>query len=269
MQAKRLNGDELAGYIKERHAREIRGMSAVPKLAIIMHTNAGPATRSYVERTKQGYAIDVGAKAEIHEVDYDTNKLLELIERLNSDASVHGIIIQLPYEGVDIETVLAAVDPAKDVDGLGPDAAFDMPTPKAIQWLLASYNIDYRDKQVAVIGQGRLVGGPLANVLEATGAKVTRCDDTTPDLTKVTLAADIVISATGHAKLIQPGMVKSGAVVIGAGTSDIGGSTKGDLDKQLYDDATLTIARNTGGVGPVTVAALFDNLLIAARAATR
>ena len=140
-----------------------------------------------------------------------------------------------------------------------------MPTPQAILWLLAAYNLSYKDKKVAVIGQGRLVGAPVADMLEGSGAIVTRCDNTTTDLKSVTLDSDIVISATGQAALIKPDMVKRGTVIIGAGTSDIGGPTKGDLDKELYKDDTLKIARNTGGVGPVTVAALFDNLLIAAR----
>lgn len=261
----KLDGDELAGYIKERHAQEIKALPHAPKLAIIMHINAGVATRTYVERTKKGYAVDIGAQCEIHEVDLDQAGVIALIHKLNADQKVTGIIVQLPYPDVDIDAVLAAVAPHKDTDGLGPESNFDMPTPQAILWLLAAYNLSYKDKQVAVIGQGRLVGAPLADILESSGAKVTRCDETTADLKAVTLDADIVISATGQAKLIKPDMIKPGTIVIGAGTSDIGGSTKGDLDKDLYKDDTLKIARNTGGVGPVTVAALFDNLLIAAR----
>lgn len=261
----KLDGDELASYIKQRHTGEIRAMKVTPKLAIIMHSNSGAATRTYVERTKKGYAVDIGADCEIHEVSLDQAALIELINKLNTDDAIHGIIVQLPYFDVDIEEVLASVAPHKDIDGLGPDSNFDMPTPQAILWLLAAYNLNYKDKKVAVIGQGRLVGAPVADMLQNSGALVTRCDDTTADLKSVTLASDIIISATGHAKLITPDMIKPGSIVIGAGTSDIGGSTKGDLDKDLYQDDTLKIARNTGGVGPVTVAALFDNLLIAAR----
>ncbi len=261
----KLDGDELASYIKQRHMGEIRAMKVKPKLAIIMHTDSGLATRTYVERTKKGYAVDIGADCEIHEVSLDQAGVIELIETLNADESVHGIIVQLPYPDVDIEEVLAAVAPHKDIDGLGPDSNFDMPTPQAILWLLAGYNISYKDKKVAVIGQGRLVGAPVADMLEGSGAIVTRCDESTTDLTAVTLDSDIIISATGQAKLITPDMVKPDTIIIGAGTSDVGGSTKGDLDKDLYADETLKIARNTGGVGPVTVAALFDNLLIAAR----
>lgn len=261
----KLDGDELASYIKQRHAGEIRAMRVKPKLAIIMHTNAGIATRTYVERTKKGYAQDIGADCEIHEVSLDQADVIDLIEKLNADESVHGIIVQLPYPDVEIEEVLAAVAPHKDIDGLGPESNFDMPTPQAILWLLAAYNLSYKGKTVAVIGQGRLVGAPVANMLESSGAIVMRCDNSTTDLESVTLESDIVISATGQAALIKPDMIKPGTVIIGAGTSDIGGPTKGDLDKQLYSDDTLKIARNTGGVGPVTVAALFDNLLIAAR----
>lgn len=261
----KLDGDELASYIKQRHAGEIRAMRVKPKLAIIMHTDSGVATRTYVERTKKGYAVDIGAECEIHEVSLDQAGVIELINTLNADTSIHGIIVQLPYPGVDIEAVLAAVAPHKDIDGLGPESNFDMPTPQAILWLLAGYNISHKDKKVAVIGQGRLVGAPVSDMLEGSGAIVTRCDNTTTDLKSITLQSDIIISATGQAGLLTPNMVKPETVIIGAGTSDIGGSTKGDLDKDLYLDDSLKIARNTGGVGPVTVAALFDNLLIAAR----
>lgn len=261
----KLDGDELASYIKQRHSAEIRAMKVKPSLAIIMHTDSGIATRTYVERTKKGYAGDIGAECQIHEVSLDQVGVITLIEKLNNDSSVHGIIVQLPYPGVETEEVLAAVAPHKDIDGLGPDSNFDMPTPQAILWILAGYNLDYKGKKVAVVGQGRLVGAPIADMLENSGAIVTRCDSSTADLKAVTLDSDIVISATGRAKLITPDMVKPGTVIIGAGTSDVGGSTKGDLDKDLYKDDSLKISRNTGGVGPVTVAALFDNLLIATR----
>lgn len=261
----KLDGDELASYIKQRHSGEIKQMATKPKLAIIMHADSGRATRTYVERTKKGYAVDIGADCQIHEVTLDQAAVIDLINQLNNDSAVTGIIVQLPYPGVDIDEVLASVAPHKDIDGLGPDSNFDMPTPQAILWLMAAYNVDYKGKKVAIIGQGRLVGKPVADMLENSGAIVTRCDHSTPDIKTVTLNSDIIISATGQPKLITPDMVKPGSIVIGAGTSDVGGSTKGDLDPALYADDSLKIARNTGGVGPVTVAALFDNLLIATR----
>lgn len=261
----KLDGNELASYIKQRHASEIRSLRTKPRLAIIMHTNAGLATRTYVERTKKGYAIDVGADCDIYEVDYDQAGVIALINKLNNDPTVTGIIVQLPYPDVDIEAVLAEVAPHKDIDGLNPESNFDMPTPQAILWLLAAYNLSYKDKRVVVIGQGRLVGAPVADILEASGAQVVRCDESTGDLAAATLEADIIISATGQAGILKPNMVKPQTIIIGAGTSDVGGSTRGDLDPKLYQDQSLKIARNIGGVGPVTVAALFDNLLIAAK----
>ena len=261
----KLDGDELASYIKQRHAGEIKHMQPKPKLAIIMHADSGRATRTYVERTKKGYAVDIGADCQIHEVALDQAGVIDLINQLNNDVTVHGIIVQLPYPGVDIDAVLASVAPHKDIDGLGPDSNFDMPTPQAILWLMAAYNLDYKNKKVAVIGQGRLVGKPIADMLENSGAIVTRCDHSTPDIKSITLDANIIISATGQPKLITPDMIGPGSIIIGAGTSDVGGSTRGDLDPALYNDDTLKIARNIGGVGPVTVAALFDNLLIATR----
>jgi methylenetetrahydrofolate dehydrogenase (NADP+)/methenyltetrahydrofolate cyclohydrolase len=259
-----LSGRELASYIKQRHYQQTRGMIPKPRLAIIMGTNADAATRAYVRSTKSRYAEDIGAIVDVHEVKADKPSLVELIDKLNADEAINGIIIQLPFEGVDSDELLAQVSPSKDVDGLGPQSQFDPATPKAILWLLSSYTIDWRDKTVVVVGQGRLVGAPLSKMLEASGAKVIRCDDRTPDLKAETLKADIVVTAVGKPKLITKDMVGTGTVIVDAGTADVGGNLVGDVDHDLYDKPSLKITPNPGGVGPMTVAALFDNLLLAA-----
>ncbi len=152
----------------------------------------------------------------------------------------------------------------KDVDGLGPNSPFDAATPKAILWLLGGYNIDFKGKTVVVVGQGLLVGAPLATMLEDSGAHVIRCDKSTADLRSEVMKADIIVTATGQPNLITADMVKSGTVVIDAGTAEIDGNLVGDVDHALYEDESLKITPNPGGVGPITVAALFDNLLQAA-----
>jgi methylenetetrahydrofolate dehydrogenase (NADP+)/methenyltetrahydrofolate cyclohydrolase len=174
------------------------------------------------------------------------------------------MIVQLPFDGVDVDEVLAAIKPEKDVDGLGPTPIFDPATPKGIIWILGAYDIDFKGKTVAVVGQGRLVGAPLSQMLEDSGANVIRCNSKS-DLKAECLKSNIVVSAVGKPGLIGPGMVEPGTVVIDAGTADLGGSVVGDVDKALYDDETLKVTPNPGGVGPVTVSALFDNVILAAK----
>ncbi len=260
-----LSGRDIAEFIKERHFHEVRAMKRPPKLAIVMSTEADMATRTYVKSTKSRYAQDIGAAVEVREVGGDTNQVLSVINELNEDAGTDAIIVQLPFPGVETETVLEAVAPAKDVDGLTFGTQFDPATPKAILWLLGGYDIDYKGKIVTVVGQGRLVGKPLAAMLESSGATVIRCDKGTKDLAAETRKADIIISATGQPKLITRDMVKPGAVIVDAGTAEMDGNLVGDVDHELYGDESLKVTPNPGGVGPLTVAALFDNVLIAAK----
>lgn len=253
-----LDGRQLASFIKERHIRQAASLEVQPKLAIVQ-SSVDPATESYI-RVKSRYGADIGAIVEVHKV--EQSEILELISKLNSDATVHGIIIQLPLpDPHQTDKILASIDPSKDVDGLHPDTGFTPATPMAILWLLAGFNIDPKGKTVAVVGQGRLVGAPLSEILESSDSTVIRCDKRTQDLSAETLKADIVISATGVPGLIQPGMVKHKAVVVDAGVGEDNGSMAGDLDPKLYDDKSLTITPNPGGVGPMTVVALFENLL--------
>jgi methylenetetrahydrofolate dehydrogenase (NADP+) / methenyltetrahydrofolate cyclohydrolase len=190
---------------------------------------------------------------------------LSLVQKLNNDTTVHGIIVQLPLpDSSQTDEVTSAINPAKDVDGLHPDSQFTAATPMAILWLLAGYNIDPKGKLVAVVGQGRLVGAPLSQLLEDSEAEVIRCDKRTKDLAAETRKADIVVSGTGVPGLIKPGMVKPKAVVVDAGAGEANGSVSGDLHPDLFKDASLKITPNPGGVGPMTVVALFENLLQAA-----
>lgn len=251
---KRLDGREVAGFIQERHARQVRGLHPAPRLAIVRQ-GATPATDLYL-RVKRQYGEDIGASVSLYTETPDS--ILDRIAALNADPVVTGIIIQLPFADAPAleERATAAVAPGKDVDGLAPDSPFEVATVKGIFWLLAAYNTDIKGR-VAVVGQGRLVGRPFADQAEASGAEVLRADINTPDLTAVTSTADIIVTATGRPGLITSGMVRSGAIVIDAG------SPRSDLAPELFGRSDLTITPNPGGVGPMTVAALYDNLLIA------
>lgn len=251
---KLLDGRAIAGYIKQRHTSQVAALPHQPRLAIIRSQDNEAGDR-YL-RMKRRYGEDIGVAVDLYVETSGT--ILERIAQLNADQSVTGIIIQLPLTDPDITTrATAAVATAKDVDGLAPGSPFEAATPKAVLWLLAAHNVDLRGR-IVVVGQGRLVGKPLADRLEASGLDVVRCDIHTPDVPAETIQADILFTGTGQEHLIKPGMVKAGAVVVDTG------SPRNELDPALYDRDDLTITPNPGGVGPMTVAALFDNLIIAA-----
>jgi methylenetetrahydrofolate dehydrogenase (NADP+)/methenyltetrahydrofolate cyclohydrolase len=252
---KLLEAKAVVDFIKERHARQAAALDPKPRLAIIRseHNVAGDR---YL-KMKRAYGEDIGVPVDLYVETAGT--ILGRIDALNRDPKVTGILIQLPLEDPDItDRALAAIDPRKDVDGLAPGTQFEAATPKAALWLLASYNVDLGGR-IVVVGQGRLVGKPLADRLEASGHHVVRCDIHTPDLKAETLQADILFTGTGQANLITSDMVKPGAVLVDTG------SPKNELAPDLYERSDLTLTPNPGGVGPMTVASLFDNLLIAAQ----
>ena len=263
-----LNGRELADFVKERQAKQVRALRQAhhvyPKLAIVQ-TIDNPVIDSYV-RLKQAYGADILIDVEIYKIDQE--QLPGVVERLNGDSSVHGIIIQLPL--ADESATQASVDlvaPAKDVDGLGANATLDPATPLAIIWLLAGYNVDLRGKQIAIVGNGRLVGAPLARLWQASGYDVTVFDENSQDMQAQLPDFDIVVTATGVPGLITPANIKQKAVVVDAGTAAEHGKIVGDLAPDLRQRDDLTITPEKGGVGPLTVAALFDNVIRAATAA--
>lgn len=264
---KSLNGKDLAGYIQERQAREVRGLRQSahiqPKLAIVL-TIEHPTINVYV-RMKKAYGADILVDVDIHRISQDDAPAL--IKKLNKDDSVHGIIVQLPLERPEeTEELVNLVAPEKDVDALGKRAKFDPATPMAILWLLAGYNIDLQQgKQVLLVGRGKLVGAPLERMLLASGVNVSVADRQTADLKSETLKADVIITATGSPAILLPDMIKQGAVVVDAGVAGEEGKTVGDLAPEVYERDDLTLTPTKGGVGPLTVCALFENVIRAAR----
>ncbi len=265
---KLLNGRELAGYIKERQAKQVRALRQAwhitPKLAIIQ-TKDDPIINSYVPLKKR-YAEDILIELEHHLV--DQAEALELIGRLNNDEAVHGIIIQLPLsDPSETDTFVNAVAPEKDVDALGKSAQFDPATAMAINWLLAAYNIDLRAKNLVIIGRGKLVGAPLENLWRSSGLEPTVLDASTSEaeFLKNVKAADVIVTGTGSAGVLTNAMIKPGAVVVDAGVATEAGKLVGDLAPDVRARDDLTVTPEKGGVGPLTVCALFDNVIRAAR----
>lgn len=260
---KYLNGLELAGYIKERQANQIRRLkqqyNIQPKLAILSTVN-DPVIDIYLSLKKK-YGQDIDVDVELSRV--NQADLVDYINKLNKDVSVQGIVLQLPLKDPSqTDKLVNLVSPTKDVDGLGDKSKFDPATPTAILWLLSGYNVDLLGKDIVIVGSGRLVGKPLEQVLIKSGLFPRVLDKSTPNVPAEILKADIVISATGQPSLIKPAMLKKNAVVIDAGVASEDGKTVGDVDRKVYkerDDLTITPLK--GGVGPLTVTSLFDNFI--------
>ena len=261
-----LNGKELAGFIKERQAKQVRALrqahNVFPKLAIVV-TVDNPVIDVYV-RLKKQYGADILIDVDIHRV--KQTEVPSLLEKLNKDDSIHGIIVQLPLEDTShTDEIVNLVAPEKDVDALGERAKFDPATPMAIMWLLSGYNVDLAGKEVLLIGRGKLVGQPLERIFKASGIDVRIADRTTEDLKQEAQEADVIITATGSPAILYPDMIKQGAVVVDAGVASEDGKTVGDLHESVYERYDLTITPQKGGVGPLTVCALFENVIRAAQ----
>lgn len=263
---RQLNGLDLAGFVKERQAHQVRGLIQAhgikPKLAIVQ-TNHTPVIDSYV-RLKKAYGADVQVEVEAHVIQQEN--ALKTIDQLNADPSVHGIIIQLPIaEPSQTAELVNAVDPNKDVDGLGDNPAFDPATPTAVNWLLAGYNVELKGKKIVIVGQGRLVGAPLARMFRNSGLSVETADITTEDLGALTRQAQVLICATGQPGLIKSNMIMPDAVVVDAGVATDAGKMVGDLADDVRERGDLSLTPPKGGVGPLTVCALFENVIESAR----
>ena len=262
MTMRELNGSELAGFIKERQAKQVRALRQAwhinPRLAIVTDVE-NPVIETYM-RLKQRYGADILIDVEIHRV--PAGGALEVIQELNNRDDVQGIILQLPISNSDqTEELLESIREDKDVDGLRKKAIFQAATPTAINWLLAGYGVDLKNKKVAIVGRGRLVGAPLEKMWLKSGVDVTVFEKG-DDLSQL-INYDIIVSATGVPGLIKSRMIKPKSVVIDAGTASENGKIVGDVSEEVRQRDDVIITPKKGGVGPLTVSALFDNVITA------
>ena len=260
MTMRELNGLELAGFIKERQAKQVRALRQAwhinPRLAIITDVE-NPVIETYM-RLKQRYGADILIDVEIHRV--PAGGALEVIQELNNRDDVQGIILQLPINNSDqTEELLESIREDKDVDGLRKRAIFQAATPTAINWLLAGYGVDLKNKKVAIVGRGRLVGAPLEKMWLKSGVDVTVFEKG-DDLSQL-INYDIIVSATGVPGLIKSQMVKTKTVVVDAGTASENGKIVGDVSEEVRQRNDVIITPKKGGVGPLTVSALFENVI--------
>ena len=239
-------------------------------LAIIL-IGDNPASKVYV-KNKILACDKVGIKVKLIEKDYiNENELIELITSLNNDNNITGILLQSPVPGnIDFEKVVDNIDSKKDVDGFTKKSFYNLAhkhkgirpcTSKGIIRLLDYYNIDLEGKNVCIVGRGDIVGKPLIFELLNKNATVTVCHSKTDDLKKHTLSSDIVIMACGKAHLLTEDMVKDEAVVVDCGISFIDGHQVGDADFDSMVSKCSYITPNPGGVGPMTIAMIIENLV--------
>ena len=262
MTMRELNGSELAGFIKERQAKQVRALRQAwhinPRLAIVTDVE-NPVIETYM-RLKQRYGADILIDVEIHRV--PAGGALEVIQELNNRDDVQGIILQLPISNSDqTEELLESIREDKDVDGLRKRAIFQAATPTAINWLLAGYGVDLKGKKVAIVGRGRLVGAPLEKMWLKSNVDVTVFEKG-DDLSQL-INYDIIVSATGVPGLIKSQMIKPKTVVVDAGTASENGKIVGDASEEVRQRNDVIITPKKGGVGPLTVSALFDNVITA------
>ncbi len=235
-----------------------------------------PASRVYVNNKKKACA-EVGIYSEEYALPEETTEkqLLELIDELNKNDKINGILVQLPLpKHLDEKTVLYAIDPKKDVDAFHPvnvgrimigDFDFVPCTPAGVMELIAESGIDVAGKNCVVIGRSNIVGKPQAMLLLHKNGTVTVCHSKTKDLPEITKKADILVAAVGRAKFVTKDMVKPGAVVIDVGMNrDENGKLCGDVDFEKVSEIAGAITPVPGGVGPMTIAMLMKNTVKAA-----
>lgn len=266
-----LDGKKLRDELLVQYKEKIKEEKLNITLAIILVGN-NEASKLYI-KNKEKYCIEVGIKVDKYLLDEDTSEevLINLIKDLNEDEKITGIILQSPVpNGIDFDKCSGMILPSKDVDGFTKDNVYNLYlnkksilpcTVKGIIKLLEYYNIEINGKNVAIIGRGNIVGKPLAMALENRNATVSLLHSKTKDLKMFTKDADIVVVACGIPKLLKKEMIKEGSVVIDVGISRVDGKIVGDIDFDNIKDIALFVTPNPGGIGPMTIAMIIDNLI--------
>lgn len=275
-----IDGKKTSADIKAEIASEtaefIKNTGVTPGLAVVIVGN-DPASEVYV-RNKCRACESVGFHSEKYEMSGDTTEeeLIALIDKLNDDESIHGILVQLPLpKHIDVEKVLLRIKPEKDVDAFHPyntgkimQGKYDfLPcTPAGVMELLERYNVEIKGKDCVVVGRSDIVGKPMAMLLLHKDGTVTVCHSKTANLSDVCRRADIIVAAVGRANFVTADMVKEGAVVIDVGINRLpNGKLCGDVAFDEVEKKASAITPVPGGVGPMTIAMLMRNTLTAAQ----
>jgi methylenetetrahydrofolate dehydrogenase (NADP+) / methenyltetrahydrofolate cyclohydrolase len=279
MSAKTIDGKAIAAEIRDGIKKRVQGLrdagGRVPGLAVVL-VGDNPASEVYV-RNKRAACAEVGFHSELHALDADAEQaeLLALIDRLNSDPKIDGILVQLPLPPhMDAESVTERILPTKDVDGFHPynlgRLALRMPalrpcTPKGVMTMLGRTGQALEGLDAVILGQSNIVGRPMALELLAARCTITVCHSRTRDLPDKVRNADIVVAAVGRPRFIEGGWIKPGAIAVDVGINrGPDGKLVGDLDYAPCAERAAWISPVPGGVGPMTIASLLENTLEAA-----
>ncbi|MCQ2455392.1 MAG: bifunctional methylenetetrahydrofolate dehydrogenase/methenyltetrahydrofolate cyclohydrolase FolD [Clostridia bacterium] len=273
-----IDGKSVSAAVKEetkQEVKELKSKGISVGLAVIL-VGEDPASKIYVANKKKA-CEDLGIISEEYLLPETatTKELLELIDVLNNEKSINGILCQLPLpNNIDEKTVINAISPEKDVDAFHPsnvgrimigDYDFVPCTPAGIMEMLKYYNIEISGKTCVVIGRSNIVGKPMSMLLLHQNGTVTTCHSRTKDLAEVTKKADILVSAVGKANFVKADMVKDGAVVIDVGMNRENGKLCGDVCFEEVSEKASYITPVPGGVGPMTIAMLMKNTLTASK----
>jgi methylenetetrahydrofolate dehydrogenase (NADP+)/methenyltetrahydrofolate cyclohydrolase len=278
-----IDGKAIAAKVRARIGSTVstlKDQGITPGLAVVL-VGADPASKVYVGMKKR-MCVELGMYSADHELPESTTEadLLALIEQLNADKRVHGILVQLPLpEHIDTDKVLEAISPDKDADGFHPynvgrlaigKPAFQPCTPYGVMVMLDEIGYDLKGKEVVVVGRSNIVGKPVALMCLSRHATVTICHSRTRDLPEVVRRADVVIAAVGKAEMVKGDWIKPGAVVIDVGINRVGEKKLvGDVEYAVAVERASAITPVPGGVGPMTIAMLLQNTLESAQRIAR
>jgi methylenetetrahydrofolate dehydrogenase (NADP+)/methenyltetrahydrofolate cyclohydrolase len=269
-----IDGKALAAKVREEVAAEVDELGHIGLATVLVGDD--PASHVYINlKQKAAQAVGIAARDVKLPAGTTEAELLATIEDLNADDSVDGLLVQLPLPPhIDEPTVIEAVDPAKDIDGIHPFNAGRLylgrptlvpGTPLGIMRMLAEYDIELRGARAVVIGRSSIVGKPMAHLLLQAHATVTICHSRTVDLERHTLDADVLVAAVGQLHLVGAEMVKAGSTVIDVGMNRTDDGLFGDVDPGAMERAAY-MTPVPGGVGPMTIAMVLKNTVTAARA---
>jgi methylenetetrahydrofolate dehydrogenase (NADP+)/methenyltetrahydrofolate cyclohydrolase len=278
-----IDGKAIAAKIRGELATGVAALKAdgiTPGLAVVL-VGEDPASKVYVSMKEKACA-DVGIFSDEYKLHAETTEadLLSLIDRLNNDPQIHGILVQLPLPGhINTEKVLEAISPAKDVDGFHPynvgrlvvgKPTFQPCTPYGVMVMLKEFGVDLTGKEVVVVGRSNIVGKPVALMCLQQNATVTLCHSRTRDLAAKVRAADVLIAAVGQPEMIKGEWVKEGAIVIDVGVNRVGEKKLvGDVEFAAAAERASAITPVPGGVGPMTITMLLYNTVESARTAAK
>lgn len=273
-----LDGKLVSKHIRKELQEDIarlKGHNIVPGLAVVI-VGENPASQSYV-RSKERACKKLGIYSEkiALEADASQSTVLELIDRLNKDDKIHGILIQLPLpKHMDAFRIIEAINPSKDVDGFHPinvgkvmigEEGMKPCTPFGIMKILEYYHIDVAGKHAVILGRSNIVGKPAASLLLEKNATVTICHSKTENLKEMLLSADILVVAVGKPQYVTADMIKNGAVVIDVGINRVDEHLVGDVDYEAVKEKASYLTPVPGGVGPMTITMLMHNTVEVAK----